>query len=96
MKYKIIENGILIALCESKTLPQGATEITKSEYNKILKIARNKPQDTETTVYKLDAETLEYIPFDAPVPVEPNPFDNPSYAEGYEQAILDMMEMEAE
>lgn len=29
-------------------------------------------------------------------PPEVNPMDNPAYAEGYEQAILDMLEMEGD
>lgn len=94
--YKIIEDGIITALCASKEIPQNAEEITNEEYEQIIEVVRNKPQDTETLVYKLDAEALVYVAFVAPIPEEPNPFDNPSYAEGYEQAILDMLEMEGD
>lgn len=95
-RYKVIEDGFLTALMESKGTPPNATEINESEYNEILDIVRNKPQDTETTIYKLNASTLTYEPFDAPMPIEPNPFDNPAYMEGYEQCLLDILEMGVE
>ena len=36
MKYKEIENNILIAIGESKVIGENQTEITEEEYNNIL------------------------------------------------------------
>ena len=66
MKYKKIEENILVAIGESKTIGEGQTEISENEYNNILSVIQNKPEDTETTIYKLNAETLEYEPYDRP------------------------------
>lgn len=66
MKYKQIEENILVAIGESKVIGEGQTEITSEEYNNILSVIASKPEDTETTVYKLNAETLEYEPYDRP------------------------------
>ena len=74
MKYKYIEENILVAIGESKAIGENQTEITSEEYNNILSIIQTKPEDTETTIYKLNAETLEYEPYDRPeepVPEEP-------------------------
>ena len=74
MKYKQIEENILISIGESKAIGEGQTEITEEEYNNILSIIQSKPEDTETIVYKLNAETLEYEPYDRPeepTPTEP-------------------------
>ena len=76
MKYKQIEANILIAIGESKALGEGQTEITEEEYNTILSVIRSKPEDTETIIYKLNAETLEYEPYDRPeepTPIETDP-----------------------
>ena len=66
MKYKQIEDNILIAIGESKAIGEGQTEITEEEYNNILSAIQNKPEDTETIIYKLNAETLEYVAYDRP------------------------------
>ena len=66
MKYKQIENNILIAIGESKVIGENQTEITAEEYNNILSIIQNKPVDTETIIYKLHADTLEYVAYDRP------------------------------
>lgn len=66
MKYKKIEENILVAIGESKTIGEGQTEITSEEYNNILSIIQNKPEDTETIIYKLHADTLEYVAYDRP------------------------------
>ena len=74
MKYKQIEDNILIAIGESKVIGENQTEITSEEYNNILSVIQNKPDDTETIIYKLNAETLEYEPYDRPeepTPTEP-------------------------
>ena len=66
MKYKQIEANILIAIGESKAIGEGQTEITAEEYNNILSIIQNKPEDTDTIIYKLHADTLEYVAYDRP------------------------------
>ena len=66
MYYKQIEDNILVAIGESKAIGEGQTEITAEEYNNILSIIQNKPKDTETTIYKLHADTLEYVGYDRP------------------------------
>ena len=66
MKYKQIEDNILVAISESKAIGENQTEITEEEYNNILSVIRNKPEDTETTIYKLHADTLEYVGYDRP------------------------------
>ena len=74
MRYKHIEDNFLIGIGNSPKLPPGVTEITEEEYNTILSVIASKPEDTETIIYKLNAETLEYEPYDRPkepTPVEP-------------------------
>ena len=74
MKYKQIEENILVAIGESKAIGENQTEITEEEYNTILSVIRNKPEDTETIIYKLHAGTLEYVAYDRPeepTPIEP-------------------------
>ena len=66
MYYKQIEENILIAIGKSKAISEGLTEITEEEYNNILSVIRNKPDDTETIIYKLHADTLEYVEYDRP------------------------------
>ena len=66
MKYKQIEENILVAIGESKAIGEGQTEITSEEYNNILSIIQNKPEDTGTIIYKLHADTLEYVAYDRP------------------------------
>lgn len=76
MKYKQIENNILVAIGESKAIGENQTEITEEEYNNILSIIQNKPEDTETIIYKLHADTLEYVAYDRPeepIPIETDP-----------------------
>ena len=66
MKYKNIEDNILIAIGDIKTIQEGLTEITSEEYNNILSVIASKPEDTDTIIYKLHADTLEYAPYDRP------------------------------
>ena len=66
MRYKQIEENILVAIGESKAIGEGQIEITSEEYNNILSIIRNKPEDTDTIIYKLHADTLEYVAYDRP------------------------------
>ena len=66
MKYKQIEDNILVAIGDIKTIQEGLTEITSEEYNNILSVIASKPEDTETIIYKLHADTLEYVAYDRP------------------------------
>ena len=66
MYYKQIEENILVAIGESKAIWENQTEITEEEYNNILSVSRNKPDDTETIIYKLHADTLEYVAYNRP------------------------------
>ena len=66
MFYKSIEENILVAIGEAKIIGTGQTEITEEEYNTILSVIANKPEDTETIIYKLHADTLEYVAYDRP------------------------------
>ena len=66
MYYKQIEENILVAIGESKAIWENQTEITEEEYNNILSVIRNKPDDTETIIYKLHADTLEYVAYNRP------------------------------
>lgn len=76
MRYKQTEDNILIAIGESKVIGENQTEITEEEYNNILSVIRNKPEDTESIIYKLHADTLEYVAYDRPeepTPIETDP-----------------------
>ena len=66
MYYKQIEENILVAIGESKAIWKNQTEITSEEYNNILSVIASKPEDTESIIYKLHADTLEYVGYDRP------------------------------
>ena len=66
MYYKEIEDNILVAIGESKAIGENQTEISEAEYNEILSVIQNKPEDTETIIYKLHSDTLEYVAYDRP------------------------------
>lgn len=55
--YKVIKDGILCAIGKDEST--GET-ISEKEYSDINSIVKNKPEDTETEIYVLDAENLEY------------------------------------
>lgn len=75
MYYKQIEENILVAIGEIKSISEGLTEITEEEYNTILSVIRSKPEDTESIIYKLHADTLEYVAYDRPEEPVPEPTD---------------------
>ena len=61
---------------EVEHISENQVEITESEYNDILSIIQNKPEDTDTIIYKLHADTLEYVAYDRPeepTPIETDP-----------------------
>ena len=67
MYYKTIEDNILIAIGTSSAIVGNRIEITADEYNNILSVIASKPEDTETIIYKLHADTLEYVAYDRPI-----------------------------
>ena len=76
MRCKQIENNILVAIGESKAIGENQTEITSEEYNNILSVIASKPEDTDAIIYKLHADTLEYMAYDRPeepTPIETDP-----------------------
>ena len=66
MYYKTIEDNILIAIGTSSAIVGNQIEITADEYNNILSVIASKPDDTESVIYKLHADTLEYVAYDRP------------------------------
>lgn len=76
MYYKSIEDNILIAVGTSSVVSAPNIGISKAEYDSILDIVRNKPEDTDAIIYKLHADTLEYVAYDRPeepTPIETDP-----------------------
>ena len=76
MYYKTIKDNILIAIGTSSAIVGNQIEITADEYNNILSVIASKPEDTETIIYKLHADTLEYVAYDRPeepTPIETDP-----------------------
>lgn len=47
--YKTIDSGYILAIGTGS----GGTEITESEYNEIMSVIQNRPQETETIAYRL-------------------------------------------
>ena len=66
MYYKTIKDNILIAIGTSSAIVGNQIEITADEYNNILSVIASKPEDTETIIYKLHSDTLEYVAYDRP------------------------------
>lgn len=76
--YKQIEDNYIVYMYEIPTelKNENIIPILLEEYYSILKIIANKPADTETIRYMLNADTLEYEPTPAP---EPQPEPEPTY-----------------
>ena len=66
MYYKVIEDNILTSIGILENINENVIEITESEYNEILSVIQNKPEDTEAIIYKLHSDTLEYVAYDRP------------------------------
>ena len=64
MYYKTIDENILIAIGTSSAIGNNQTEISETEYNSIMSIIQSKPDDTDTIIYKLNAESMQYEPYD--------------------------------
>lgn len=53
MRYSVtINNNYIVAIGTG----EGGQEITKTEYTKILRVIRNRPQSTETKGYRLKTD----------------------------------------
>ena len=70
MYYKVVENKYLLALYNTATPIEvdGVVEIKQEEFASLTEISKRKPEDTDTVVYMLNAETLEYeaVPYKKP------------------------------
>ena len=66
MYYKIIGNNIITAIGTSSAINEPQIAISESEYNSLMEVIQNKPEDTDTIIYKLHSDTLEYVAYDRP------------------------------
>lgn len=58
------DEGYIVSIC-STPFP-GDFDISFEEYDLIMGIIQNKPEDTDEVWYRLNDSTLEYEPFDWP------------------------------
>ena len=97
-KYKLVADNILIMIGNSPVLPPGVIVISEEEYYNIFKVIQNKPEDTDTIIYKLNADTLEYVAYDRPeepIPIETsNPYgiDDTTYNNIIDDYTLQLIE----
>ncbi len=64
MYYKQIENNIIILIGTSNRInTETMIEISKADYDNLLSVVKNKPEDTLEYIYRLSAETNQYEPF---------------------------------
>ena len=64
MYYKQIENNIIILIGTSNRIDtETMIEISKADYDNLLSVVKNKPDDTLEYIYRLSAETNQYEPF---------------------------------
>ena len=64
MYYKQIENNIIILIGTSNRIDtKTMIEISKADYDNLLSVVKNKPDDTLEYIYRLSAETNQYEPF---------------------------------
>ena len=61
MTYKYIENGIIVYTGESNVIPTCGVEITPEEKAQLEAVIASKPDDTLESVYRLSAETEQYV-----------------------------------
>ena len=62
MKYKYIENGIIVYVGESNRIPSNGVEITPEEKAQLEAVIAAKPADTLESVYRL-SESGQYVAF---------------------------------
>ena len=79
---KAVENGYIIAISETAT---DGVEITQQEYNAILSLINNRPEQKDGLALMLKDETLEweYV-------VLPEPDDENAEISDYENALADL------
>ena len=64
MYYKQIENNIIILIGTSNRIDtETMIEISKADYDNLLSVVKNKPDDTLEYIYRLSAETNQYEQF---------------------------------
>ena len=51
--YKLIENGIITMIGNGSAIHETQTEITKEEYDSLMEVIKDKPEDTFESVYYL-------------------------------------------
>ena len=61
MFYKITENGY-ITMIGSPNVPTNGEAITAEKHAELSETIKNKPEDTFEAVYRLSAETEQYVP----------------------------------
>ena len=61
MFYKITENGY-ITMIGSPNVPTNGEAITAEKHAELSETIKNKPEDTFKAVYRLSAETEQYVP----------------------------------
>ena len=67
--YKTMDSGYIISI----GIGNGGTEITESEYSKILSVIRSRPADPDGYTYKLRADTREWELVELPPEPEEEP-----------------------
>ena len=83
MYYKNIFDGYL----ESVSTGNGTNLITEAEYNEILAIAQTAPTAPDGYVYKLKADTFEWILIETPPMPEP---EDDATEDDYQRALKQM------
>lgn len=63
MKYKQIKEGRIVTIGEASIIGGNQIEISEAEYNLLMEVIRNKPNDTLELIYRLSAETNQYEAF---------------------------------
>lgn len=64
MYYKQIENNIITLIGTSNRIDtKTMIEISKADYDNLLSVVKNKPEDTLEYIYRLSAETNQYEQF---------------------------------
>lgn len=87
MFYKIIENNIITGIGSCNVMSEPCVEIALEEYDSIIDLIQNKPQDTDDTVYVLDAVSMEYVPTERLI----EPIEEPNNEYGIPNDVYDLI-----